>query len=91
MPDLTGQTEEYARTFGYNNGITINVNYVEGSIGQIEGTIVNQSVPFRTDLEYVNSITIDVLTIPDYPIIEEPLLPEITPEIPIEPEVEPEV
>lgn len=91
MPDLTGQTEEYARNFGYNNGITINVNYVEGSIGQIEGTIINQSVPFRTDLEYVNSITIDVLTIPDYPIIEEPLLPEITPEIPIEPEIEPEV
>ena len=91
MPDLTGQTEEYARSFGYNNGITINVNYVEGSIGQIEGTIINQSVPVSTDLEYVNSVTIDVLTIPDYPIVEEPLPPEITPETPVEPNVEPEV
>ena len=87
MPSLIGQTEEYAKTFGYNNGITINVNYVEGTYGQINGTIISQNIPVRTDLDYVNSITIDVITVPEIP---EPIIPEIMPEEPTNPEIIPE-
>lgn len=87
MPSLIGQTEEYAKTFGYNNGITINVNYVEGTYGQINGTIIGQNIPVRTDLDYVNSITIDVITVPEIP---EPIIPEIMPEEPTNPEIIPE-
>ena len=87
MPNLIGLSEEDARTFGYNHNININVNYIEGTYGQINGTIINQSIPERTDLEYVNSVTIDVITVPE---IIEPVIPEIMPEVPIEPEVVPE-
>lgn len=87
MPNLIGLSEEEARTFGYNHNININVNYIEGTYGQINGTIINQSIPERTDLEYVSSVTIDVITVPE---IIEPVIPEIMPEVPIEPEVFPE-
>ena len=87
MPNLIGLSEEDARTFGYNHNININVNYIEGTYGQINGTIINQSIPERTDLEYVSSVTIDVITVPE---IIEPVIPEIMPEVPIEPEVVPE-
>ena len=81
MPNLIGKTESYARTFASNNNITIVVNYVEGSQGQVVGTIIKQSIHEKTDLNYIGSsrtLTIDVISSIkiDTPIVE---VPEVTP------------
>lgn len=86
MPNLIGNTESYARNFATENNITVVVNYVEGTQGQVIGTIVKQSIHERTDLNYIESsrtLTIDVISSikVDTPIIEEPEIevPEVTP------------
>ena len=78
MPNLIGQSESYARSFALSNNITINVNYIEGTVGQTIGTITNQSIKERTDLSTLSgkTLTIDVIST-----IQTPTVPE-EPEIP---------
>lgn len=79
MPNLIGQTESYARTFASSNNINLIVNYVEGSQGQVVGTITSQSIHERTDLNYIGSnrsLTINVISSINTPIIEEPTIEE---------------
>lgn len=79
MPNLIGQTESYARTFASSNNINLIVNYVEGSQGQVFGTITSQSIHERTDLNYIGSnrsLTINVISSINTPIIEEPTIEE---------------
>lgn len=78
MPNLIGQSESYARSFALSNNIKINVNYIEGTVGQTIGTITNQSIKERTDLSTLSgkTLTIDVIST-----IQTPTVPE-EPEIP---------
>ncbi len=62
LRDLTGYTESEAKSYGAANGITITSNYVKAtSPSQRVGQVIDQSVPYATDLAYVKSLTITVI------------------------------
>ena len=58
MPNFIGKTYYEAQDFCNNNNIKLNINYVSGNN---LGTITNQSINELTDIEYVDSLTIDVV------------------------------
>ncbi len=52
LQNLIGSSVAYARSYAENNGIYLTVQ------GSEDGTIVDQSIPDGTDLEYVTSLTV---------------------------------
>ena len=60
LPDLSGDTEAIVRSWGSRYGFTVAVKQVASS--RAKGTVISQSIPAKTDMEYVKSITINVST-----------------------------
>lgn len=60
LPDFSGDTEAIVRSWGSRYGFTVAVKQVASS--RAKGTVISQSVPAKTDMEYVKSITINVST-----------------------------
>lgn len=58
MPNFIGKKYYEAQNFCNSNNIKLNINYVSGNN---LGTITNQNINELTDIEYVNSLTIDVV------------------------------
>ncbi len=64
MPNFIGSDVGVANTFANNNNIHLNINYVDGTKGQVIGQIVSQSIPAKTDLDMLSSsrtLTVDVV------------------------------
>lgn len=62
LADLTQKTESYAKEYANSHKITLNIEYVEASNSSEKvGNIISQSIPAKTDLEYVKSLTIKVI------------------------------
>lgn len=63
LKDLTGYTESEARSYASNNNISLTVKEVNAtSASQKIGEVIEQSIPYGTDMEYVKSLTISVVT-----------------------------
>ena len=60
LPDFSGDTEAIVRSWGSRYGFTVAVKQVASS--RAKGTVISQSIPAKTDMEYVKSITINVST-----------------------------
>ena len=60
LPDFSGDTESIVRSWGSRYGFTVAVKQVASS--RPKGTVISQSIPAKTDMEYVKSITINVST-----------------------------
>lgn len=60
LPDFSGDTEAIVRSWGSRYGFTVAVKQVASS--RPKGTVISQSIPAKTDMEYVKSITINVST-----------------------------
>lgn len=60
LPDFSGDTESIVRSWGSRYGFTVAVKQVASS--RAKGTVISQSIPAKTDMEYVKSITINVST-----------------------------
>lgn len=58
LPDFSGDTEAIVRSWGSRYGFTVAVKQVASS--RAKGTVISQSIPAKTDMEYVKSITINV-------------------------------
>lgn len=58
LPDFSGDTESIVRSWGSRYGFTVAVKQVASS--RAKGTVISQSIPAKTDMEYVKSITINV-------------------------------
>lgn len=58
LPDFSGDTEAVVRSWGSRYGFTVAVKQVASS--RAKGTVISQSIPAKTDMEYVKSITINV-------------------------------
>lgn len=61
MPNLVGQDVSRAEEIANAHGLVFNVNYVNGTNGQKDGTITSQSIPFKTDLDMANTLTVSVV------------------------------
>lgn len=62
LENLVGMTEAQAKAYGSKHDIDIKVNYVAASnASQKMGTVINQSIKPKADLEYIYSVTIDVV------------------------------
>lgn len=82
MPKLVGKNISYAQEFANANGITLSINYVEGTYGQTIGQIITQSVPELTDIKYLaNNRTITINVVNSIPSNNQPNIPDdINPE-----------
>ena len=60
LQDFSGDTEAIVRSWGSRYGFTVAVKQVASS--RAKGTVISQSIPAKTDMEYVKSITINVST-----------------------------
>lgn len=75
MPNFIGLNVSEAEYFANNNNINLKVNYVEGTLGQRVGQILDQSVPSKTDLSMLNSgRTMTVTVVRE--VVNSPTIPE---------------
>ena len=62
LSNLVGMTESEARAYATKNGLKIKVNYVSATnSSQKKGMVVDQDIPAKADLEYIHTVTIDVI------------------------------
>ena len=63
LPNFIGQDVSVARKFANANGINLEIEYVDGYVGQREGQILKQDIPATTDIEMLNSSKTVTLTV----------------------------
>lgn len=63
LPNFIGQDISVARKFASANGINLDIEYVEGYVGQREGQILKQDIPATTDIDMLNSSKTVTLTV----------------------------
>lgn len=63
LPNFIGQDISVARKFANANGINLDIEYVDGYVGQREGQILKQDIPATTDIDMLNSSKTVTLTV----------------------------
>lgn len=55
MPNFIGRDVSTVENYANSNSINLSIEYTEGKAGQINGQVVSQSIPAKTDLDMLNS------------------------------------
>ena len=62
LGNLIGMSESEAKSYANKNNLKLEINYVSATNStQKVGTVVDQDIPAKADLEYINTVTIDVI------------------------------
>ena len=63
VKNLIGSNVSYAQSWASENGVSLNIKYVEGSQGQKVGQIIGQDVPEKTDIDMLGSKAITITVV----------------------------